>query len=425
MAFDQHYQDFTLDNGLKVALYRRPSATVSARLRVHMGALSEGEGEQGLAHLLEHALMMGGTSKYSPEQCDEVRGSLASYNAITKSAQTYFPVDIMPEDLEPYLDIVSDLVFHPRLDKTRIDEERKAILREISEIKSAPGCRDEEEYNIALLGNGPHTYFVGGDEDVIRHAGRADLAAFHARGYWANNMDLIAAGNLPENTEALIRKYFESRPAGKTTKFEFPPLCPLTQRAVLYRPAPEFLKPENPEDSSAQLYIGLVVPSDRSAENITLLAMAKILGGDLDSRLFKEVRQRRGLTYSIGTDYDGSNNKGTMQTGAYVSAPRHEDAIDAIFGEFARLRAEPVSDSELERIKKKSRHGVARMLDTNEGHVYAMETMLDTGITPDAELVQLGRLTPDMVMEAARKYLPGSRDAQNYVILVRNPLFEE
>ncbi len=238
-------------------------------------------------------------------------------------------------------------------------------------------------------------------------------------------MDLIAAGNLPGNTEALIRKYFESKPAGKTTKFEFPPLLPLSQRAVLYRPAPEFLKSGNPEDSSAQLYIGFIVPSDRSGENITIAAMAKILGAGLDSKLFKEVRQRRGLTYWIGTGYDGSDNKGTVQTRAYVSASRHEEAIDAIFEEFARLRTEPVLPSELERIKKNSRYGVARIFDTNEGHVYAMETKLDTGLTPDVELAQLGRVTPEMILEAARKYLPGSRDAQNYVILVRNPLFEE
>jgi predicted Zn-dependent peptidase len=170
MGIMNDYKEFVLDNGLLVALLNRPTQTIAGRLRVNHGALHEKEGEEGLAHLLEHALVTGGTQKYDAATTDAIRATFGNYNALTDLDKTVFFVDMLPEDLGLYLSFVSDLAFHPRLDARRVQEEKGRVLREIADIKSSPDFRDQEAYQRALFGDGPESYFIGGKEDVIAKA---------------------------------------------------------------------------------------------------------------------------------------------------------------------------------------------------------------------------------------------------------------
>ena len=101
-----NYREFRLDNGLFVALQETPTQTVSGRLRVWHGALNEHPGEEGLAHFLEHTLMTGGSQKYDPEKADQIRGTFGSFNAYTGLERTFFPVDMLAEDSQLFLEYV-------------------------------------------------------------------------------------------------------------------------------------------------------------------------------------------------------------------------------------------------------------------------------------------------------------------------------
>jgi zinc protease len=139
-----NYREFRLDNGLFVALQETPTQTVSGRLRVWHGALNEKKGEEGIAHFLEHTLMTGGSQKYDPERADEIRGTFGSFNAFTGLERTFFPVDMLAEDSQLFLEYVSDAAFNPRFVTSRVEEERQRVLRETADAKSNPGFKDSK-----------------------------------------------------------------------------------------------------------------------------------------------------------------------------------------------------------------------------------------------------------------------------------------
>ena len=414
------FREYKLNNGLYVALQETPTETVAGRLRVNYGGLHEREGEEGLAHFLEHALMTGGTKKFTPKQTDRIRGNLGYINAFTGLDRTFIPIDILPEDIKLYLDFVSDAAFNPRFDNGRVNEERQRVLREMADNKSAPAFKDNQEYGKALVGDHPSTYFVLGKESTIENLKLDDLRRFHSRGYNANNADLILVGNLPRNVEYLVEKYFGDKPTGENTTFKFPPARDLEQRVVFHRPSPELYNADNPQASSAQITLGFLVPPDTSEDFAALQILAGILGGDASSRLFLSISQRKGLAYGIQSGYDEQFNRGTMYVSAQVPSARQEEAFNAIFEEMARLQRKPVGVRELERIRKAGRYAIAKHFETNQGHVSAIETKNDTGRTPESGMANWNKVTPEKIQEVAQRYLP--RADGKYVLMIRDPL---
>ena len=417
------YREVTLNNGLHVMLQNTSTQTISGKLRVNFGALNEQPGEEGLAHFLEHTLMTGGSTKYSPEESDRVRGTFGSYNAMTGLDKTFFPVDMLSEDLALYLDFVSDITFNPRLDDTRFEEERQRVLRETSDAKSNPGFKDSQAYQNAFFGDeSPHTYFILGNEDVIRSATPEQMKEFQARGYGAANMDLILVGNLPDDVEELVHQNFGDKPTGENTKFQFPKNPNLEGRTLIHTSAPELYNQDQPQKSSAQLSIGLVAPTETADDSYAVGMLAKILGGDGSSRLFKTVSQRKGLAYSVGSGYTNQNNSGSIYVGGSIQSTRAQETINAIFEEMKGMQEKPVSSSELDRLKRNSRYGIIKAFETNEGHIHAIETKYDKGITLKEHITKMDAVTPADVQKAAQTYLPKNQEQGKYVLMLRDPL---
>ncbi len=418
-----NYREFRLDNGLFVALQETPTQTVSGGLRVWHGALNEEKGEEGIAHFLEHILMTSGSQKYDPKRADEIRGIFGSFNAFTGLERTFFPVDMLAEDSQLFLEYVSDTAFNPRFETSRVEEERQRVLRETADAKSNPKFKDDRAYGEAFFGqNSPHTYFILGNEAVVGSASVDTLRGFHERGYHPNNMDLILVGALPKNIEELVQQNFGQFQSGSGEKVEFPRNPQLYGATVLHTSAPELYNHENPKQSSAQLTIGIVAPTETDENSYAVNMLINILGGDANSRLFQSVSQRKGLAYGVGALYDGSNNKGVIYISGSVHSVRANEAIDAIFEEMAKLRTDLVSPESLERLKRNSRYNIAKTFETNAGHVNAIELKMDKGLTPEHYLERMEAVTPEKIREAAVKYLPQNRADGRYVLSLRDPL---
>ena len=418
-----NYRKFRLGNGLLVALQETPTQTVSGRLRVWHGALNEKKGEEGIAHFLEHSLMTGGSQKYDPKRADEIRGKFGFFNAFTGLEETFFPVDMLAEDSQLFLEYVSDAAFNPRFEVSRVEEERQRVLRETADAKSNPKFKDGKACREAFLGeNSPHTYFILGNEAVVGFASVDTLREFHQRGYHPNNMDLILVGALPKNIEDLVQENFAQFPSGNGKKIEFPRNPQLYGATILHTSAPELYNHEKPEQSSAQLGISLVAPTETDEDSYAVNMLVNILGRDANSRLFQSVSQRKGLAYEVGAQYSGSNNKGEIYISGIVHSVRADEAIGAIFEEMAKLRTDLVSQGSLERLKRKSRYNIAKTFETNAGHVNAIELKLDKGLTPEYHLKRMEAVTPEKIREAALEYLPQDRTHGKYVLSLRDPL---
>ncbi|MEK6859506.1 MAG: pitrilysin family protein [Nanoarchaeota archaeon] len=416
-----NFRHYELDNGLVVAMQETPTQIIDGKLRVNYAAVHEADNERGLAHFLEHCLVTGGSQKYSPSESDRLRGDFGYTNAQTAVGRTIFPVKILPEDLEPWLDLISDSVFNPRLSPDRVEGERGRVIREISDSKSNPHYSSYREISDLFYRGHPKGIYVLGDERVVEQADIGKLREFHRRGYNANNMDLVLVGNLPKHTEQLIQTYFGKRQKGKSTRIDFPELTPLEERAVSHISSPHLLNKNNPNASSASLDLYLAVAPEKNPDSYALRTIAVLLGGDTNSRFFKNIGLEKGLAYNCSAAYAGDYNAGVFAITAKVSALRLEESLDAIFHEMKKLKDERINEDELNHIRKTIKFYFANTFDSNSGHVDAIEEKLDNNRTAEQIIDGFNNVTPERIMETARKYLP-SRESGKYSLVIADPL---
>lgn len=423
-GFNGDYREYKLDNGLHIILLDRQDRIINGYLAVDFGALNEERGEEGLVHFLEHNLMNGGTKKYPSEDISKIRDRLAHTNAITNLDRTTFPVEMLAEDLELYLDLISEVIFNPKFDEKMFEQQRQRVLREISEKRSDSAYQDMRDYRKALFLDHPAIYEGLGKESVIENATLEDVKRLYAKGYNAGNMQLYLVGKLPENIDELIAKYFADKPTGKSTKFEFPLMYKSDFKLGLYRPAPDLVNQAHPEESNCVLRVATVVPPAESEYYSALFLLNKILGVGSNSRVQKSISKKKGLAYNINSYYERNNNVGCIYVKGEVISLKQQEAINAVFEEFAKLRAEKVTEEELNNIKRKLVFGHAKSFGTNEGNLDYIVDYKKYGKTPSQMIEGYNAVTPEQIREAAQKFLPESRERGKYVMMVRDPLLK-
>lgn len=419
----KNYKIYKLTNGLVVGLERMPVQTLMAKGIVNFGPVNEKEGEEGISHFLEHCLVRGGSEKYDAETARQKMENFYYSNAITSQGRIAWFSQMLSEDLESWLDVSSDHLFRPRLEEERVESERRAVLREISDYKTGSYSAQERELNNLFYRGHPKGIFILGKEAVIKGATVKDLRDFHSRGFHSNNMDLILVGRLPDNTEELIEKYFGKISGGPDTRTVFPELAPFVGTKIFHIPAPNRINEDNPEESSARLQMHFSAPSEQHPDTFAIEAMSKILGGNANSYLYKNLRERRGLAYSVHSSYNGAYNAGELIVNTLVDAKRIEEATAAIFEEMQRLKTERVDQKVLDSIKRNVRFNLAKSFESPEGHSNELELILSGRLSFERVIKQIEGITPEKIFELANQHLPGPRG--NYILVIRDPLAKE
>jgi len=163
-------------------------------------------------------------------------------------------------------------------------------------------------------------------------------------------------------------------------------------------------------------------PHEKEKDSVDAMVLAALLVGNMDSRLFKTISQENGLAYDFNGGYDGSHNAGFIHFGGKVHAPRIDRAIELIFEEMSKLKSELVPKISLLGLKRNMMYNIAKIFETNEGRLGAIENYWDTDMTPEIALANMDKITPESIREAANKYLPSGRATGNYVLMIRDPL---
>jgi len=418
---NSRYRQYELSNGLVVALQSTPTQTIAAKLRVNYGSVHEREGEEGIAHFLEHCLVTGGSEEINPVQADEIRSSFGMFNASTNIGRTSFFGLMLREDIKKWINYISNHVFAPRFDCKRVDGERKRVLREIADDKSDFMHSVNLEFNRLFFRGHPKEMSVLGKEEIVRNADLKEIMTFHLRGYHPNNMDLILVGGLPKNIEELVEQGFGAQPKGKNTRIEFPLLSPLPKKIILHRSATERFSTENPEESSAQIFLAYLGPVDVHEDRYAVVAMNQVLGGDTSSLLFQNMGLKKGLAYQITPFYKGNYNAGVLEIMANVPAKRLRESIEAIFEEIEKMKSQRVDSKVIERIKRIVKYHLAYDCESNGRHVSVINSRLDKKLTPEQFMEGWDRVTPLRVQEVANKYLPNKHNGK-YLLYIRDPL---
>ena len=380
----QNYLLTTLDGGTRIITEPLQGVrSVALGIWIGAGSRDEDESQAGVSHFLEH-LLFKGSSSYSALEIAEIFDAFGGeLNAATARDYTVVYARVMDEHLEKALDVMSDMVFAPTL--ADLDAEREVVLEEIAMVEDTPQELIFDLISQAVFGDHPLGRPVLGSAEVISAITRRSVAAYHRRRYRAENVVLAAAGHVDhERLVALIEQLAQK--AGE------PPARRPAARTPLVAPPPPSLTFQRKE--TEQYHVCLAAPgiarSDR--RRFTASILDGVLGGSASSRLFQEVREKRGLAYSVYTF--SSQYADTGQIGVYVGT-REENLAECL-----RIVAEQVGaiasagpgSDELARAKENLKGRIMLAMELTSNRM----SRLGKSLVTDSELLSLDRILAEI-----------------------------
>ena len=380
----QTYSLTTLDGGIRVVTEPLPSVRSAAvGLWVGSGSRDEADDQAGLAHFLEHLLFKGSRS-YSALEIAEVFDTFGGeLNASTARDYTLVYARVLDEHLPKALDVMTDMAFAPTF--ADMDSERDVVLEEIAMVEDTPQELVHDLLTETMFGDHPLGRPVLGSADVISSVSRRSIAAYHRARYTGENVVVAAAGSVDhEKLVELISEMAAKLPERPARK---PPA-----RALLIAPPPPGLRFQAKETEQYHLCVGAPGISRSDRRRFTASILDGLLGGSASSRLFQEIRQKRGLAYSVYTF--ASQYADTGQIGVYVGTREENlDASLAIVGdEIEAVVAGEFRADELARAKENLKGRVMLSMEATSNRM----SRLGKSLVTDSELLSLDRIVAEI-----------------------------
>ena len=368
----------TLPSGLRVVTDAMPdTAAASVGFFTGVGTRFEEMNQAGLSHLLEHMFFKGTKTldaKTMNRLIEDVGGSL---NAWTARDQTAYYASVLGEDVPLALDLLADMMLNPRFDADDLEREKHVIAQEIGEAKDTPGDLIFDVFQSAAWPDQPLGLPVLGEEQTLEGITRQHLLDYVASHYRAESCLLIAAGAVDHEAVAQqAEKLFAALPSGA---------APAPVRAV-YRGGEISVVREHEQ---LHLCLGLRGSSSRSADLHAEMLFATALGGGTSSRLFHEVREARGLAYSVSASLTPYEDDGILSIYTACDPERAELALEVITRETAAL-VHSITAEELARAKALLRAGLLMEMDSSSSRAIRLASSLFTHgrIMPVAETLE-------------------------------------
>jgi predicted Zn-dependent peptidase len=371
----QQHRLTTLDSGVRVVTEAMPSVrSVSLGFWIATGSRAETEAEAGLSHLLEH-LLFKGTSKYASLQIDQIfDGMGAELNAGTGKETTSVYARVIDQHVPEAFDVMADMVFRPAL--RDVDSERAVILEEIAMYEDDPQEKVFDVLGEAVFGDHPLGRAIIGRAPVIADTPVAEIASFHAARYTPANVVIAAAGAVDhEAIVALAADHVDAQHGSVA-----PPTPPSAPEA-----APAHRRFERKDTEQYHVCLGGAGLSRHDERRFALRVLDTIFGGTSSSRLFQEVRERRGLAYAVYSFTSAYQDTG--QVGLYLGTRPDNvtDALAVVGSELEHLREQPATPEELERAKENLKGRVVLSLESTGARM----TRLGSEVLAGAPLLSL------------------------------------
>jgi predicted Zn-dependent peptidase len=339
------HQITTLDSGVRVVTERMPSVRSAALgFWIATGSVAERDAQAGTSHLLEHMLFRG-SARFGSQEIDEIFDAMgAEINAGTDKEATSVYTRVLDRHLERAFDVIGDMVFHPRFGE--LETEREVVLEEIAMYEDDPQEKVFDVLGEAVFGAHPLGRPVIGTADVVGAVTREQLSAFHAVRYRPQDIVIAAAGSVEHDAIVAMARELEAESPGagaETSEHGAASARPDFERRV------RFFEKDTEQFHFCLGGAGLAREDER---RFALRVLEGVLGGTSSSRLFQEVRERRGLAYSV---FCFSNLYAqTGEVGLYVGTrpDNLQEALAVIAAELQRSVERPASAEELTRSRE-------------------------------------------------------------------------
>jgi predicted Zn-dependent peptidase len=342
----------TLPSGLTVLTERMDRVeTVSFGAYIGAGTRHETAAENGVAHFLEHMAFKGTATRSAVDIAEAIENVGGHINAYTSREQTAYYVKLLKEDLALGVDIIGDILCHSSFEPEELERERGVILQEIGQANDTPDDIVFDHFQSAAYPSQPMGRPVLGTEAIIRGLKRDALPGFMGQHYTPENMVVAACGNLEhEAVVDLVARHFADLP-----KSNLQPPMPADYLGGEYR--------ETRELDQAHIVLGFAAPGYGEPDYYPAMLLSTLLGGGMSSRLFQEIREKRGLVYSIYSFTAPAADGGLFGIYAGTGESEAAELMPVTLEELAKVQHN-VTVAELNRARAQLKAGLLMSLES-------------------------------------------------------------
>lgn len=338
------FEKTTLKNGLRViTVPMEGTGTATVIVMVGVGSRYENEEQAGLSHFIEHMLFKGTKKRPSTLSISEELDSFGGeFNAFTSKDKTLYYVKVDSKHIHDAFDIIADMFRNSKLEEKEIQREKGTIIQEINMYEDDPRTDVWNLFENLMYAGNPLSRNIIGSKKTVAGFARKDFVGYMKKHYNASETIVCAAGKFDKKRIiSETQKYFGDLAKGKMTKF----------KEISEQQKKPALKIKFKETDQTHLAIGNRAYRHDHKDHYILSVLSVILGGNMSSRMFTEVRERRGLAYAVRTGTDDYQDCGYIATQAGVDHGKLEDALKVILGECKKISTEKINEKELQKAK--------------------------------------------------------------------------
>ena len=333
----------TFDNGLKLAIVEMKGLlSVACGVLVKTGSANERAEENGISHFIEHTLFKGTEKRSAFEISDFIDRIGGQINAYTSKQMTCYYTHTTKEHLEDSLEVLSDMFFNSKFDKTELTKEKGVVIEEINMSEDTPEDLCLDLLSESYFGRGGLGQTILGSAKNVRSFDRDKITAYMNKYYTADNVVIAVAGNVTaERAEKLVGKYFADN---------FKRIKSAPQKTTKQCEPQDVKKIKKIEQSHIALCMPAISLKDERRDALTIANI--VLGGGMSSRLFQKIREDLGLCYSVYSYLSCYRETGVLEVYAGVNTESRELAFKAIIDEIEKFRKEGIAEQEFLRGKE-------------------------------------------------------------------------
>jgi predicted Zn-dependent peptidase len=396
------FERTTLDNGLRVLTASMPQvASTTCFVFYAAGSRYETADTNGIAHFAEHMFFKGTERRPTARDIGvEIDGIGGEFNAFTGKEYTGYYVKCAAQHQSIALDVLTDMLRHSKFETDEIEREKGVIVEEMNMYFDTPRDYISGVYDDLLYGDQPLGWEIIGRKETVRGATRETFFDYLGRWYKPSRMVVGIAGRLDADLRAQIERLLGDLDAGDSGGPA--PLRPLPNGSGPH------VKVHTKQSDQAHLVLGVPSRPLDDPDRFNLQILATVLGGGMSSRLFTEVRERRGLAYYVYSVNHSYTDAGSLHAQAGVDINRIDEAVTTIVDELKRIVDEPVPADEVEKAKNFAKGRFVLQLENPQGLILfglRREVLEGAVVEPDEVLAAIDAVTPEDVQRVAQEVL--------------------
>jgi predicted Zn-dependent peptidase len=390
------YQKTVLDNGIKVITEEIPYLkSVSIGVWVKTGSRDEQPHENGISHFIEHLLFKGTERRTAFDIAKEIDSVGGTLNAFTGREYTCFYAKVIDQNLPLAIDLLSDIFLHSLLDVKDIEKERMVILQEIKMVEDTPDDYIHDLFNQVCWGNHSLGFPIFGTSELVQSFNRDQILQFFKGNYQPNRIIICAAGNLRhQKVVDAVGETFGGIPKSEKIKERVRP-DPISTTNIKKR-----------DLEQTHFCLGTRGLQYNHSRRFALYILNTILGGGMSSRLFQEIRENRGLAYSVYSYLPTYVDTGLVVVYAGTNGGSFQEAIELIIKEFNNLKTEPLKNGELGTAKEQLKGNLLLSLESSDNLMTRLaknEIYFESYLPVEKVIRGIDEVGEDMVRDLARE----------------------